>query len=79
VAVFRQLMVEWTEFDQPLNTLTHPLLRRALEYANPKTLFGMVSGNTVKADVTKNYERGQKTRAEYLKVFISRSVIVFRN
>jgi hypothetical protein len=63
-------MREWvTSDDQSLLVLENPFLLRAVEYLNYKGLAGMVTANTLKSDIEKDYELGENRRADLMAVY----------
>ena len=67
----RKLLTNWVaSSDRAFIELENPWLLSAFEYANPNSLLALKTGNTVKADIKRNYEEHQAEMILELKVIL---------
>lgn len=67
----RMLLTNWVATsDKAFIELENPWLLKAFEYCNANSLIALKTGNTVRADIKKNYLAAQQLMIDRLKVII---------
>lgn len=72
----RSILTNWvSSSDRAFIELENPWLQKAFEYCNPQALLALKTGNTVKADIKRNFLEHEEERRLKLKVNVCYLII----